>query len=536
MSGTRTGLGLQDKYIFVYIISLKRCYLLNHLILKRGEDTVIARIPHIDVRNRELFFIRMLLLHVRGATSFENLRSVEDPETHDIIVHASFEEAAKALHLVDDDQEWVRCMREAAETRMPRQLRLLFATILVYCGPMNPVELWTEFRDSMIDDVQLRFVDIAIEEAHNLALVEIQKLLHSMGSSLSNFGIPDPLPIRNVHHLNWVNRNIDHIDFTSPESEILQREMCEDMRANLNLEQTEIFNLVEQSLDSGAPLCLYIPGSGGTGKTFLYRAICYLVRGRGMTIFATAWTGNAAALLEGGQTCHSRFGLPVPFNSEKTSRFAPTSPQGIELGGARVILGDEASIMPGCFLVELDRLLRDCTRSRVSFGGKIVLLSGDFRQTLPVCKRASRTEIVQQCLNQQDLFRQEFTEIGLTQNMRLEPGQEDYLDWLNDLGNGQLPRYDGLHPDLVLLPEDVMLHDRMVPNETGVLTRQAATERDLIDFVYESPFNVQASYTQSRAIICPLNTDTMLINEMVLQQLPGSYLIKCLLNSQAQVI
>jgi hypothetical protein len=152
-----------------------------------------------------------------------------------------------------------------------------------------------------------------------------------------------------------------------------------------------------------------------------------------------------------------------------------------------------------------------------------VLLSGDFRQTLPVFKRASRTEIVQQCLNQQALFRREFTEIGLTQNMRLEAGQEEYLEWLDNLGTGQLPRYEGLHPDLILLPEDVMLHDRLVPNETGEPTRQAATARELIEFVYGSPFNVEASYTESRAIICPLNTDTMLINEMVLEQLPGLY-------------
>jgi NAD-specific glutamate dehydrogenase len=137
----------------------------------------------------------MLLLHVRGATSFEHLRTVVNPETQISIVHLSFEEAAKALQLVDDDQEWIKSMRDAVETQMPRQLRLLFATILAYCGPMNPVDMWIEFQDSMVEDVQFRFVDIPIEEAHNLALFEIQKLLQSMGSSLLDIGLNQPVQI-----------------------------------------------------------------------------------------------------------------------------------------------------------------------------------------------------------------------------------------------------------------------------------------------------------------------------------------------------
>ena len=318
-----------------------------------------------------------------------------------------------------------------------------------------------------------------------------------MGTSFESFNIQPPVMPINAEHLSWINGNAGVIDYESQASKAYQHEQCVIMRARLNEKQAEIFDRVEQALRTGERCCLYIPGSGGTGKTYLYRALCYLVRVRGLSILATAWTGNATALLEGGQTCHSRFGLLVPFNYESCSRFSANSYQAREIARARAILGDEASIMPGCFLVELDRLLRDLPHSEVVFGDKIFLSSGDFRQTLPVCRGASRFEIIQKCLNQQEIFRNEFEENALTENMRLEPDQGQYLRWLNALGNGQLPRFEGLHPDLILIPEQFVLQDRIVRDERGVEKNIPATEQNQINFVFESPFNVEASYTES---------------------------------------
>ncbi len=183
-------------------------------------------------------------------------------------------------------------------------------------------------------------------------------------------------------------------------------------------------------------------------------------------------------------------------------------------------MGDEASIMPGSFLIELDRLLKDFTNSQLQFGNKIVLISGDFKQTLPVIKLATKTEIIAQCINMQQIFGI-FQQRALTQNMRLDQNQEAYQSWLRDLGDGRLPRYHGLHPDLILLPEQFVLQDHIVNNEYGEPSRRPATEQDLIDFVFERPFNIEASYTTGRAIICPLNEDTMNINELIYKQLPG---------------
>ncbi|KAL0305019.1 UNVERIFIED_CONTAM: hypothetical protein Scaly_2999400 [Sesamum calycinum] len=56
---------------------------------------------------------------------------------------------------------------------------------------------------------------------------------------------------------------------------------------------------------------LFIDGPGGSGKTFLYRALLADVRSKGYIALAVATSGVAAALLPGGRTAYSRFKIPI---------------------------------------------------------------------------------------------------------------------------------------------------------------------------------------------------------------------------------
>lgn len=102
----------------------------------------------------------------------------------------------------------------------------------------------------------------------------------------------------------------------------------------------------------------------------------------------TSWTGIAAALFPGGTTCHQAFGLPFPFErGNSVSSLTGDSIKAKKIREAKIIVIDEASNLTGLFLEELDRLLVDITGNGQRFGGKIVIITGDFRQTLPVTKR-----------------------------------------------------------------------------------------------------------------------------------------------------
>ena len=66
----------------------------------RERPLVVSRIYTVSPREGERFYLRTLLFHVKGATSFEDVRTV-DGEVKD-----SFREACIARGLLTDDTQW----------------------------------------------------------------------------------------------------------------------------------------------------------------------------------------------------------------------------------------------------------------------------------------------------------------------------------------------------------------------------------------------------------------------------------------------
>ena len=48
------------------------------------------------------------------------------------MVHPTFKAARKAMSFLDDDNEWIECIKEAAARATGTQLQQLFATILTH--------------------------------------------------------------------------------------------------------------------------------------------------------------------------------------------------------------------------------------------------------------------------------------------------------------------------------------------------------------------------------------------------------------------
>ena len=61
----------------------------------------------------------MLLQHVRGAQSFDHLKTVN------CVQEETFKATAIKLNLNEDDSEWERCLGEACNVCIPSQIRLL---------------------------------------------------------------------------------------------------------------------------------------------------------------------------------------------------------------------------------------------------------------------------------------------------------------------------------------------------------------------------------------------------------------------------
>ncbi len=88
------------------------------------------------------------------------------------IDYITFQAAALALNLIDNDEQWRTCLQNAIETEHPSDIRFLFATICMHSLPIRPtpLELWEHFKMGMSDDFLHK---------HNSVHVSINKALQA---------------------------------------------------------------------------------------------------------------------------------------------------------------------------------------------------------------------------------------------------------------------------------------------------------------------------------------------------------------------
>ena len=96
----------------------------------------------------EKFYLRTLLMVVKGPKSFDDLKYVNSEHCD------TFQSACLQHGLLEDDGEWHLCLQDAAEMQTGSQLRQLFTTILLFSSPAQPRLLWFEFRDLICDDLE----------------------------------------------------------------------------------------------------------------------------------------------------------------------------------------------------------------------------------------------------------------------------------------------------------------------------------------------------------------------------------------------
>lgn len=202
--------------------------------------------------------MRLLLLHVKGPTSFNYLRTVNGKS------YSSFREAAEQRGLLEKDTSIEDCLTEATLYQMPVALRQLFSTILVYCEPTNPRQLWNKFYVPLSEDF-MNIEGIDEKTAENKTIQCISDLLESVGKDISTYD----LPIRGTHTDNCIHM-VKEID-----DELKTPIPAEDLmaQAQLNSDQEKAFKEIVNKVICNQSGSFFIDGPGGTGKTFLYRAI-----------------------------------------------------------------------------------------------------------------------------------------------------------------------------------------------------------------------------------------------------------------------
>ena len=86
----------------------------------------------------------------------------------------------------------------------------------------------------------------------------------------------------------------------------------------LNTNQRVSFDSLCQAVASGEGGVFFLEGFGGTGKTFLINLVLVRLHSGGCIALATASSGIAERLLDGGTTAYSQFKIPIDIQPEST--------------------------------------------------------------------------------------------------------------------------------------------------------------------------------------------------------------------------
>ena len=453
---------------------------------------MIGRIVTVHPTEGERYYLRLPLNHIKCATSFDDLKIFNDVKVE------SFRESARLYGLLDSDNTLEECLQEASIYQMPYTLRRLFATILVYCRPTNPRNLWEKFEVSMSEDYHrsgFNFVNARLK-----VLEHIHFVVESMGNNINDYHLVDYDIILNEDE-RCIKEINDELGITVSESDL-------SLKLSLTSKQKYAYDRILEKVFMQQSASFFIDGPGGTGKTYLYKAILATLRSKGMIALATASSGVAASVLPGGRTAHSRFKIPLAIEKNMACSVSKQSGLAKLLQHAKLIIWDEAPMSHRLAIEALDGMLQDINDSKQLFGGKVVVFGGDFRQVLPVVQKGRKEEIIDATIVKSYLWPL-LTKISLTENMRAR-FDPYFSDFLLRVGDGKEPTTDA---EKIKIPASMI-----IPYKEDNISLKALID---VTFPNLNDYYENIDTMTNRAILTPKNDYVDDINALLIEQFPG---------------
>jgi len=87
---------------------------------------------------------------------------------------------------------------------------------------------------------------------------------------------------------------------------------------------------------------------------------------------------------------------------------------------AKVIIWDEVSMAKRQAIEAVNRMLQDIMNCNLPFGGKVIVLGGDFRQVLPIAPKKTRAEQIDTTIVRSSIWHT-LEKIKLKENMKAKP-------------------------------------------------------------------------------------------------------------------
>jgi len=453
-------------------------YYENYIRIGRGHSrswvkrqrTILARMPWYPPYAGEIFYLRVLLLHIPARSYSELLGN-----------HSSLKAHALSLGLIPNSDEYRYGMIDAVESgQAPSTCRHLLALFLTCPDVPSLKDLWDDerirqyltydYRPSDPDDIPA-----AAEIADIITLMDIATMVYDINpialiDCFRSRDLPQP---PNANELVEIQARV-HKDYEKvfkeysaivgykPETkEIVPREAREIHRyrqrvtilpqpdldeqfTQLNNDQAAVFCQIRSAFENrnvpGNHNLHNIDASAGCGKTFLTNRLINAFRSMGAVTATVCSIGIGALLYDDGRTVHNMFQIPIRADHDVleglkiTSRLMKIVDDGktnsrIEfLRAMDALFWDEISTIDKEVFHSVDHLLRRIMNNDKPFGGKFVVTLGDWKQIPPVDDtegvrfwngdQETFASIINVSVKSTHLYRQSFCKSTLTINER----------------------------------------------------------------------------------------------------------------------
>uniref|UniRef100_A0A914Q1I1 ATP-dependent DNA helicase n=1 Tax=Panagrolaimus davidi TaxID=227884 RepID=A0A914Q1I1_9BILA len=423
--------------------------------IRRKQDrNTIGRLQSISPSNVERFCLRELLKVIKGPKCYDDLK-LKPGKTDEWF--ATFREAAVAYGLYIGDEICYNILSEVITYAMPKECRQTFAMLLIHHQPDNPQQLWDKFEKEFLDRGPL-----PKDEKIRRARAHIAAILFYHNKSFKDFNMED------VSHDDLMDAINDTFTNIVPDGNARYRIMNPLQKNFVRAVLASFNNLSNKSRER----LFFLQPPGGTGKTFTFNTIARILRERGLKVITVASTGIAAILLDGGQTAHSAFRIPL--DTGENPNISAQSAIAQMIREAHCIIWDEAPMQHKSVLERVNYIIRELAgieNHHSLFGNKTMILGAADDPT--------------------------------------------YAAWLNDVANGLWTTTFG--PNMLQLPPEIVEYNLNA----------------VIDFVYPPAiFNVDLNdktamkayidEVKEAALLAPINVNVDDLNSIINSRIQGA--------------
>ncbi|CAG8607440.1 7051_t:CDS:2, partial [Cetraspora pellucida] len=225
---------------------------------------------------RERFYLQLLLTTIHSLMFFEHLRTINNT------VYPIFKSACIALGLLENNQEWFYCLKEAAILHTESQLRLHFR-----------VNLCDDFRYHLYKNYNIH--EPTNDQVFDFELFLLDKILYQSNQSLDMF------PLIPFWKQNWGHHNKSYIIAEQLAWNYQKLQNTVDKHISLlNSEQATAYYIIVDLVVKQDSQLFFLNGHAGTDKTFVYNTIAIKIRSLRKIILCIASLDIAALLFDLG--------------------------------------------------------------------------------------------------------------------------------------------------------------------------------------------------------------------------------------------